>query len=211
MKLGRNKQRSDPPFDIVRQMIKAIIFDCFGVLVEGTFQPYIDKYLRNDDANIKKFHELDKTASIGQIGHDEFTTEAAKLADIPKEEAQQFFDNNPANLKLFDFMKKQLKPNYKIGFLSNASQNWMNDLFTPEQQSLFDDVVISFEHNMAKPDPGIFKLAAKRLGVNEDECIFVDDLTTYCAGAVNVGMQAICYKSFDEFVYEINKLLTTLG
>ena len=51
-----------------------------------------------------------------------------------------------------------------------------------------DEVILSFEVGMAKPDPGIYRLAAERLGVPAEAAVFVDDLRGYCDGAAAVGM-----------------------
>lgn len=55
----------------------------------------------------------------------------------------------------------------------------------------FDDVVISAEVQLRKPDPAIFTLAADRLDVPVAACVFVDDLELNVEAARAVGMTAI--------------------
>ena len=43
---------------------------------------------------------------------------------------------------------------------------------------------------MHKPQPEIYRLAAERLEVAPEECLFVDDLRENCEGAEAVGMTA---------------------
>jgi epoxide hydrolase-like predicted phosphatase len=186
---------------------KAIIFDCFGVLVESSLEPFCDKYLGNDNVKIAKVKKLDREANSGQMSYKEFVVEMAKLADISVKETRRFLDYNPANTRLMNFIRDELQPNYKIGFLSNASANWLDELFTPEQQSLFDDIILSFEHGLTKPDAAIFHLAAQRLGVKPSECVFVDDILSYCEGAESTGMQAVCYKSFAQLEVDLSHIL----
>ncbi|MEO6760958.1 MAG: HAD-IA family hydrolase [Candidatus Saccharimonadales bacterium] len=180
-------------------MIKAVIFDCFGVLVEPSLEPFCDIYFPDDAKKRQRVKDLDKEASSGHISYGEFTTELARLAGISNNKAAEFLNNNPPNIALLDYIKADLKPHYKIGFLSNASDDWMNDLFTPEQQLLFDDVVLSFKYGIVKPDTAIFELAAKRLGVEPADCLFVDDVEVYCQGSKAAGMQALIFHDFNSF------------
>ncbi len=175
-------------------MVKAVIFDCFGVLVKSSLIPFGETYFASDTEKQQKLFELDRQANMGQLDYGSFVTQIAELAGISEQEAEEAMDDTPANAPLLDYIQSALKPNYKIGFLSNASDNWLDDLFTTEQQALFDGVVLSYQHGIAKPDPEIYKLAARKLGVKPEACVFVDDIMSYCEGAEAVGMRAILYR-----------------
>ena len=56
---------------------------------------------------------------------------------------------------------------------------------------LFDEVVISGEVGLRKPQPEIYLLAAGRLGVETSQCVFVDDFKVNADGATAVGMLGI--------------------
>jgi HAD superfamily hydrolase (TIGR01509 family) len=53
-----------------------------------------------------------------------------------------------------------------------------------------DEVVLSFEVGVAKPDAGIYELALSRLGVAAADAVFVDDQVDYCDGAAAVGIRS---------------------
>ena len=72
---------------------------------------------------------------------------------------------------------------------------------------LFDQMVISGEVGLHKPEPEIYHLAAERLGVTPEECVFVDDLRENCEGAEAVGMTAILHRGADRTVPELERLL----
>jgi FMN phosphatase YigB (HAD superfamily) len=59
---------------------------------------------------------------------------------------------------------------------------------------------------MHKPQPEIYRLAAKRLEVDPAECIFVDDLKENCEGAEAVGMTAIRHRSAPETIARLKEL-----
>ncbi len=52
-----------------------------------------------------------------------------------------------------------------------------------------DQVVLSFEVGVLKPDPAIFRFALDRLGVGPDRAAFVDDQLVYCDGASALGLR----------------------
>jgi epoxide hydrolase-like predicted phosphatase len=71
---------------------------------------------------------------------------------------------------------------------------------------LFDAAVISAEVHMHKPQPEIYRLAAERLKVATEECIFVDDLRENCEGAEAVGMTAVRHRSAAETIARLTEL-----
>ncbi|MGC0364896.1 FMN phosphatase YigB (HAD superfamily) [Rhodococcus sp. 27YEA15] len=72
---------------------------------------------------------------------------------------------------------------------------------------LVDDVVLSGDVGMAKPDPDIYLLAATRLGVRPQDCVFVDDLIGNVAGAVAVGMIGVLHEDTETTIDEVSILL----
>lgn len=90
---------------------------------------------------------------------------------------------------------RALRPAYRIGILSNA------DLSLRERlrdglgiADLFDAVVCSAEVGMAKPEPAIYRLAAERLGLPPEACVFIDDHEPNVAAAGQVGMRGLFYR-----------------
>src|SRR5262249_56510973 len=79
------------------------------------------------------------------------------------------------------------------GLLSNS---WSTAHYDRGMLSeLFDDVVISAEVGFHKPQPEIYRLAADRLAVRPQRCLFVDDLRENCEGAEAGGMTAILFRN----------------
>uniref|UniRef100_A0AC35TWV5 HAD family phosphatase n=1 Tax=Rhabditophanes sp. KR3021 TaxID=114890 RepID=A0AC35TWV5_9BILA len=57
--------------------------------------------------------------------------------------------------------------------------------------SVFDVVVESCRVGLRKPDAAIYQLALDKLGLQGNECIFVDDLKMNCDGAEVLGIRAV--------------------
>jgi HAD superfamily hydrolase (TIGR01509 family) len=188
-------------------MIKAVVFDCFGVLATDAWLPFRNKYFGNDKDLFTQAVALNRSTDSGAIGYDEFIKGIAQLAGLSEEDALTQIGANVPDAGLFEFIEQKLKPQYKIGLLSNAADNWLHELFTPLQVSLFDAVGFSYEIGAIKPAPITYMTIAERLSVDPSECIFTDDQIRYCEGAEAVGMQAIQYTNSASFIDALASLL----
>ena len=72
---------------------------------------------------------------------------------------------------------------------------------------LFDEIVISGEVGLRKPDPPIFTMAAERLGLPPGECVFIDDLPGNIEAAEAVGMHGVLHEEASKTVPELERLL----
>jgi putative hydrolase of the HAD superfamily len=72
---------------------------------------------------------------------------------------------------------------------------------------MFDAVVISGEVGLRKPEPGIYRLAASRIGVPPQDCVFVDDVRVNVEGAAAVGMIGVLHRTAAETIPELEELL----
>ncbi|HET6413746.1 MAG TPA: HAD family phosphatase [Anaeromyxobacter sp.] len=70
----------------------------------------------------------------------------------------------------------------------------------------FDTLVVSSEVGCLKPDPAIYLIALRRLGVEPGDALFVDDRAENVAGATAVGLQALLFKG-DGSVGELRRRL----
>jgi len=184
----------------------AIIFDCFGVLVSEGWLPFKQTYFGNDSEKFEQATNIQKRADAGLIHHADFLNEAAQLANIDVSQARAHIDSTVTNQILLEYIAT-LKPHYKIGFISNASQSWMDQFFTPEQVALFDAVDISSQTGLLKPDPRAFEHIAYALDVPAEECVLIDDQATYCDGARSIGMKAITYREFNDMKNELEAII----
>ncbi len=188
-------------------MIKAIIFDCFGVLTSEGWQEFKDKHFGADTEKLDEAQRLNGLADSGKLTHTELMPMIAELAGVSLGQAEKEIDNYQTNTKLFNYIDKELNHKYKIGMLSNVSDDWLYSMFTSEQLALFDSTVLSFEIGYAKPDRRAYEIAAEQLEVNAGECVFIDDLEHNIIAAKNSGMQAIQFINFEDFKNELQLLL----
>jgi len=99
---------------------------------------------------------------------------------------------------------------YRLGLLSNCFGNEAHWPVEFELNYCFDAMTLSCQVGLAKPDPDIYRLAADQLGVAPSDCVFVDDVPVYIAGAMAVGMTGVRINRFDsEGPYAEHKLPAT--
>lgn len=173
--------------------IKAVIFDCFGVLVRDGWLPFCEKHFGHDTELREQARATNWRVNTGHITYDEYIAENAKLAGIDEKQARAEIESNLPNDALFELIK-ELKPDYKVAVLSNAAENWLEHLFGRDRAQLFDATLLSYEIQAMKPDPIMYETIAERLDVTPSECLFIDDQQRYCEGAQAIGMEAICYQ-----------------
>lgn len=171
--------------------IKAIIFDCFGVLVI----PAQDVLMHDFPDKLSEIKDLALRTDYGYITRQEYNQLATELTGLPTEQFQAQYWNKGRNQPVFDWMG-ELKDThkFKIGLLSNTSA-WRIDEFIPkeERERLFDAVVLSGEVGVTKPATEIFEIIADRFGVDVSECVMVDDLLENVDGASRAGMKSILF------------------
>lgn len=179
-------------------MIKAIVFDCFGVLTADLWKEFQATQPPDKVKLIRGIHwAFDKR----QISYPEFQAQIAAVTGASAAELDNIFlvdTDRSKNQPLFLFIN-QLKQTYKIGLLSNVGTAWVREEFlTTEERQLFDVMVLSYEVGYAKPESEIFDLTAQRLGFQPEECLLIDDSEANCLGAQKRGWQTITYQNWPQ-------------
>lgn len=187
-------------------MIKAIIFDCFGVLVTDGWIDFFNKYFKDDPSLSQQAHDAVHRVDSGFDDYDWFFAELSRLSGVPELDVKNHVQTNHLNQKLFDFITS-LKPDYKIGMLSNVGDNQLDRLFTSDQQALFDEIVLSYQVGDIKPAPIMYQTISNKLGILPEECVFIDDQPRFVTGAQRIGMAAIVYQDPDQAIAATRELI----
>jgi HAD superfamily hydrolase (TIGR01509 family) len=186
-------------------MIKAIIFDCFGVLTTDLWKEFVATLPPEQHAAAR---DLNYAYDSGRLSRDEFRAEVEKLTgQLPHEIETTIGSAVEKNHALLEYIE-ELTKKYKVSILSNIASDWVRSQFlTVEEQKLFNSMIFSHDVGMAKPDRAIFELAAERLAVRPEECVLIDDSPRHVAGAESVGMKGIIYENFEQMKHELEKAL----
>jgi epoxide hydrolase-like predicted phosphatase len=190
----------------------AAIFDFGGVLTtsvwdsfaafcrsEGLEADAVKKLFSTDPAAITELRKLE----MGKSSEAEFEAAFGRLLGL--EHPEGLIDSMFAGMKpepaMVEAVREIRAGGLKTGMLSNSwsTEHYDRDLLA----ELFDDTVISAEVHLHKPQPEIYRLAAKRLEVEPAKCLFVDDLRENCEGAEAVGMTAIRFRDPAQAISEL--------
>ncbi len=195
-------------------MCKAVIFDLGGVVVNMDFGSELQIWLERLKLTAEEIHNaLWNHPSVGSAMRGEIPAiDYWKLtgSQIGLEEVEiplfikEYYDNASPDAQVIGLVQQLKKQGIKVGLLSNT----MDDADHAFQElgfltffKHFDTVVLSHREGMAKPDPGIYLLACKRLGVDPSDAMHIDDLQENVEGAGKAGLKGWLYHRD-----EINKL-----
>jgi putative hydrolase of the HAD superfamily len=193
---------------------KALLVDFGGVLttdIWSSFAAFCEQRGLDADAAKQLFRKNpDALAALrgletGEVEVPEFERRfAALLGTEPEGLIEGLFAGLQPVEPMLEAVRRTREAGVPTGLISNS---WVMEHYTDEIRALFDEVVISAEVGLHKPQPEIYLLAAERLGVAPQDCVFVDDLRENCAGAEAVGMTAVLHRDAGETIARVEELL----
>lgn len=186
-------------------MIRGIIFDCFGVLYRGSLGHLQDITPAEHKTALM---DLSRSSDLGYVTKEDYLKAVAMYTGKTEQEIETILSTfHVRNDAMFELVNS-LKADYSVGMLSNVGQHIMDTLFTPDElTNVFNEVVLSSDVHMMKPDPAIFELIAQRMGLLPEECVMIDDLEVNIDGAKQAGMQGIVCISTDQTAHDLGVLL----
>ena len=150
---------------------------------------------------------------LGEITMEEHVENVRHELDLPAGEMEAikeaFWAGDRLDSQLLDYIQV-LHSRYRTGLLSNAFsdlRDWLSGQV--EIDGLFDEMVISAEVGMVKPDPRIYHLALDQLQVAAEGAVFIDDFAHNIKGAQAVGMHAIQFMDPAHARGELEELLAS--
>lgn len=189
-------------------MVRAIIFDCFGVLATEGWLPFVEQHFPVGSPEYQHALDLSRATDSGLIDYDDFIHAVAEMTQTSEPDVRQQIDHSVPNRRLCEYIKEKLKPSHKIGMLSNAGANLLLEIFDAQQIALFDSICLSYAIGFVKPQREAYEYVSQQLGVENEACIFIDDQQRHCEGARAVGMQAIQYQSLGQLEEDLERLLS---
>lgn len=175
--------------------MKAIIFDMYGVIVKQTgddFVPYVQQTFPN--LKPEEIYEPWFKADIGELTSLEVWAAIGFQGDLEKIE-KEYLDTIELSDGFLDFIKA-VRKQYKLAIISNDSSRWSSYLREKfDLNQYFDVISISGDLGIQKPDERIFRLTVEKLGVNAEDCLYIDDREGNLEAAGKVGMKTVMLNS----------------
>lgn len=118
--------------------------------------------------------------------------DGALLSELKRLDVESWFNMNGEMLAFIDSLRPRVR---RLGLLSNINEEGVRQLRKDGGWlDCFDARILSCEHRLLKPEPGIFELCLRELGEEASSCLFVDDLPENVEGARAVGMRGHVFK-----------------
>ena len=183
---------------------QAVIFDLDGVIVSTDEFHYLAWKCIADRERIPFDHEVNnrmrgvsRMASLDILLEAALRTYSEEEKQILAQEKNNYYVNLLANLKPDDILPGviQLLENLKkYGVQVAVGSSSKNALFILKQIGLdnfFDAVVDGNQIVHTKPNPEVFLLAAKKLGLQPHQCVVLEDAPAGIEAAISGGFKAV--------------------
>ncbi len=199
-------------------MIRAVIFDWGGVLIENPAPALLAYFSRRLGVSPEElngaYREYAEAFQKGRISEEELWRRvSAQLGtrELPPSSLwyEAFREVYTPREEVFSLASDLKGRGYKIGLLSNTEEGAAR-YFQEQGYEMFDVTVFSCREGTRKPERMIYEIALKRLGVFPQEAIFIDDNEEFVKGAKEVGMEAILYTGTQALKDALNSLLGEL-
>ena len=193
-------------------MIKLIIFDIGGILVENYDIPMFEAFAKACNKP-KEFIEHECTALMhkaerGEITEKEFASQFLKKMQS-KEDPNEILRVRKAATKEVKTVRRlieELKKHYKVAFATNnAKEEFAYNNSVMHFYNLFDWGIASCDAHARKTEPKMFEEILIHFNVQPQEAIFVDDSVKNLAAPNALGMQTIGFISLEQLKKELQK------
>lgn len=202
-------------------MIKLIIFDLDGVLVESRELHYIalnkaiseigDQYTISKEEHLCKYDALTTTQKLKKLTAEKNLPEKYhnRVWELKQQKTLQEIDQYKPDYRIIDILKKLKSENYKIACATNSIRDTSKLMLI--RKGFFDyiDFLYSNEDvNNPKPNAEIYMRCMLRCGANPDETIIIEDSHIGRKGASRSGAHLCAVKdSNDLTLSKVNNII----
>ena len=199
---------------------KAVVFDLWGTLVDELTYPEANRLVyqkktdetadslgmdRDGFARARAATLADRTVGAfpsteavmshicRELGAEPGEDRIRAVAEMRCEYVREALSPRPGTVETLSTLRDS---GYRVGLISNCGEEvsrlWRSTPFAP----LVDTAVLSFDAGIAKPDPRIYELATRGLGVAAEHCLYVGDGSGgELSGASKAGMTAVLIRA----------------
>ena len=197
--------------------IQAIIFDYGGVLLRWDPRRIFQRFFPEGPQAVQAF--------LDEIGFMEWNLQqdaGRSFAEAIAEHSLRFpqyaeilraydtdwgnsiFDSIPGSVAILRRLKQAGYPLF--GLTNYSAEKFGLDRRPYDFFDLFDDMIVSGEVGVCKPDPAIFELLLAKIGRPAQECLFIDDVFRNVEGARRLGINAVQFQSPEQLESDLHVL-----
>lgn len=181
-------------------MIKAVIFDMDGVLIDSE-GVYLEAMVQFARIRNPKIEQKDICGVVGRTSQDsweimEKAIDNGKTWNELRQEYHQWIDVSDSvdYIRIFRpegkcVLEELKKRGYRMALASSTHRQLvLHVLFQNHILEYFEVIVTGDKFTKSKPDPEIYHYTAKTLGVKEEDCFVLEDSTVGIMAAHQAGM-----------------------
>ncbi|HSW65680.1 MAG TPA: HAD family phosphatase [Bacillota bacterium] len=190
-------------------MYKLVIFDFFGVFCASIASSWFKQNVPDYAAKLPAFQALCTQSDLGKLTRSDFNEALSKLTGIPAAAIAQGIEARVAiNTALVDYAQQLQVSGLRIACLSNGSREWTLQVINEHNLGhLFEQVILSSDLGLVKPDREIYLEALHKLGAQPSQTIFVDDRKTNVDAAEALGIRGLVFTDTPTFIADLERIL----
>jgi putative hydrolase of the HAD superfamily len=170
--------------------------------LEGLEPNTIGRRFRED----RECRELLIALETGRVPEEEFEVQFASMLGVGAPNLiDRMFAGSAPDEQMLGAVLRARRAGVRTGLVSNS---WGTRRYPRDRLAeLFDGIVISGEVGVRKPAPQIYELGAERIGLDPEQCVFVDDLPFNLEPAAALGMATVHHVEAVQTIAELERLL----
>jgi len=182
-------------------MIKAVIFDWGGVLIENPTDRILE-YCREvlgigAGCMLAAYRKLMPYFQEGKISEEEFwkgvRRRTGAKGEMPASLWLEAFEHAYVEKRdVFAVALDLHRRGFRTGILSNTEKA-ARPVMDRESYRIFDPVVLSWQAGSSKPQRRIFEVLLETLALPPDEVLLIDDVEANIAAAKEMGLQGLLF------------------
>lgn len=184
--------------------MKAVIFDMDGVIIDS------EPFWKNAEFEVfsslgvvldKEFTDLTQTMTtieVTKFWYEKFPWESKSLEEVEDmviSRVMELIEQGRAERNGIELFIKQLKSNgFKIGLATNSPYKIIPVVLEKAGIADYFDSIFSAEFvEFGKPDPAIYLMTSKELGIDPENCIVIEDSYSGMLAAKKAGMKVVAF------------------
>ncbi|EQD42305.1 HAD-superfamily hydrolase [mine drainage metagenome] len=194
-------------------MVKDIIFDLGGVLLDYTEEQYYGflskKYGLSKHKISKALNPMIERLEVGEMTIKQMRKQASKDFSIPNADLEwvRFFKSSAKPDMYMVSLAQRLKKRYRVSILSNVSRS----RYIVARGLLIKRlgayrIFTSCYMRMRKPNKQIYLAVLRALRAKPSETIFIDNLKANVVGAKRVGIKGIQFRNHSQITNALKRI-----
>jgi 2-haloacid dehalogenase len=199
------------------QRSPALVFDFGGVLIDWNPRHLYRKLFADEPDAVERFlteigfiewNALQDKGRPFAVAVAELSEKFPHYGDLIRAYDERWEESITGPIQAtVDILRKLKEAKYPLYGLSN----WSAETFRRIRHKYsfmdwFDEIVISGEVKLIKPDPRIYSLLLERVGRKAEECLFIDDSEANVITANQLGFKIIRFESPGQLLNELQRL-----